>query len=89
MTNPVGRSGNGAQMITGTFWGTANQDFLAYYPSVWAAGLYFRVSLNTATPTGGSDWQNWTLASTELASGVALMLRTPPLVTCTCGRASL
>ncbi|MFI5927216.1 hypothetical protein ACIA3K_14655 [Micromonospora sp. NPDC051543] len=144
---------DGAQMITGTFWGTANQDFLAYYPggdnagggviikglgdgtmsrpynanvslarefladdhdnspiqlvngyvadgvgdyipdligivgdttngyrlsyypSVWAAGLYFRVSLNTATPTGGSDWQNWTLASTQLASGVALVLR--------------
>ncbi|MET8251381.1 hypothetical protein [Micromonospora sp. NPDC005197] len=54
---------------------TTNGYRLAYYPSVWAAGLYFRVALNTTTPTGGSDWQNWTLASTELASGVALVLR--------------
>ncbi|MGW3604316.1 hypothetical protein [Micromonospora sp. NPDC005161] len=47
-----------------------------YYPNIGAPGLYFpRLPLNNATPTGGSDWQNWTLASTELASGAALVLR--------------
>ncbi|MEU7797936.1 hypothetical protein AB0J14_20400 [Micromonospora arborensis] len=48
----------------------------AYYPNAWAPGVYyFQASMNNATPTGGSDWQNWTLASTELASGAALVLR--------------
>ncbi|WP_410809566.1 hypothetical protein [Micromonospora sp. 067-2] len=49
---------------------------LTYYPNIGAPGLYLpRLPLSNATPTGGSDWQNWTLASTELASGAALVLR--------------
>ncbi|WP_328650769.1 hypothetical protein OG598_21415 [Micromonospora sp. NBC_00330] len=49
---------------------------LTYYPNIGAPSLYFpRLPLSNATPTGGSDWQNWTLASTELASGTALVLR--------------
>ncbi|WP_328424058.1 hypothetical protein OG470_13035 [Micromonospora sp. NBC_00389] len=48
----------------------------AYYPNLWAPGAYFpRLALTNATPTGGSDWENWTLASTELTSGAALVLR--------------
>ena len=48
---------------------------LAYYPNYGAPGLYLPLPQGNATPTGGSDWQNWTLASTELASGAALVLR--------------
>jgi hypothetical protein len=57
--------------------GDASNGFrLTYYPGLWAAGMYApRTPLSNTTPTGGSDWQNWTLASTELASGVALVLR--------------
>ncbi|WUR61038.1 hypothetical protein OHS32_06490 [Micromonospora chokoriensis] len=48
---------------------------LSYYPNYWGAGLYQPLPQGNATPTGGSDWQNWTLASTELTSGMALVLR--------------
>ncbi|MDG4779432.1 hypothetical protein O7614_07200 [Micromonospora sp. WMMD961] len=48
---------------------------LAYYPNYWATSLYLPLPQGNATPTGGSDWQNWTLASTELTSGMALVLR--------------
>ncbi|MEU8153797.1 hypothetical protein AB0B94_09075 [Micromonospora sp. NPDC048986] len=49
---------------------------LTYYPNIGAPSLYFpRLPLSNATPTGGGDWQNWTMASTELSSGMALVLR--------------
>ncbi|MEU7921393.1 hypothetical protein [Micromonospora zamorensis] len=49
---------------------------LGYHPNYYAAGLYWGVTdLTNPTPTGGADWQNWTIASTETASGVALFLR--------------
>ncbi|WFE50660.1 hypothetical protein [Micromonospora sp. WMMD1155] len=49
---------------------------LGYHPSYFAPGLYYGVTgLTNSTPTGGTDWQNWTLASTETASGIALFLR--------------
>ncbi|MFF0470549.1 hypothetical protein ACFYPX_24325 [Micromonospora zamorensis] len=49
---------------------------LGYHPNYYAAGLYWGVTdLTNPTPTGGTDWQNWTIASTETASGVALFLR--------------
>ena len=34
--------------------------------------------LPNLTPTGGTDWNNWRLASTQLASGTALFLWNPP-----------
>ncbi|MGI5524525.1 hypothetical protein ACQEUX_26805 [Micromonospora sp. CA-259024] len=49
---------------------------LGYHTNYFAPGLYYGVTgLTNSTPTGGTDWQNWTLASTETASGVALFLR--------------
>ncbi|MET7666955.1 hypothetical protein [Micromonospora luteifusca] len=49
---------------------------LGYHPNYYAPGLYWGVTdLTNPTPTGGADWQNWTIASTETASGVALFLR--------------
>lgn len=49
---------------------------LGYHPNYFAPGLYYGVTgLTNPTPTGGTDWQNWSLASTETASGIALFLR--------------
>ncbi|WP_422772387.1 hypothetical protein ACN28C_04915 [Plantactinospora sp. WMMC1484] len=49
---------------------------LDYHPNLGAPGAYFVITvLTNATPTGGSDWQNWSIASTETASGLALFLR--------------
>jgi hypothetical protein len=49
---------------------------LGYHPNYHAPGLYYGVTgLTNPTPTGGTDWQNWSLASTETASGIALFLR--------------
>ncbi|WP_433125349.1 hypothetical protein ACQPWW_22605 [Micromonospora sp. CA-240977] len=49
---------------------------LGYHPNYSATGLYWGVTdLTNPTPTGGTDWQNWDIASTETASGVALFLR--------------
>jgi hypothetical protein len=50
-------------------------DLLTYYPNGNGVGGYvFTVELDTPTPTGGTDWPNWTLASTVLPSGTALYL---------------
>jgi len=46
--------------------------FYATYPGV---GNYpFPVATGAATPTGGTDWQNWRLASASLPSGTAIVL---------------
>ncbi|MFG2051353.1 hypothetical protein ACGFIW_28470 [Micromonospora sp. NPDC048935] len=67
---------SGIADLLGTVGDSTNGYRLTYYPNLGAPSLYFpRVPLSNATPTGGSDWQNWTLASTELASGAALVLR--------------
>jgi hypothetical protein len=50
-------------------------DFLTYYPNANGTGNYlFTVQLDTPTPTGGTDWPNWTIASTVLPSGTAMYL---------------
>ncbi|MEO3777179.1 hypothetical protein ABGB16_10080 [Micromonospora sp. B11E3] len=54
----------------------ANGYRLNYYPNAWAPALYYYgFALAAATPTGGTDWENWSIASTELSSGVAIFLR--------------
>lgn len=49
---------------------------LNYHFNGAAPGLYYNTTaLTNPTPTGGTDWQNWIIASTETASGIALFLR--------------
>ncbi|MEH1013526.1 hypothetical protein V6U90_10480 [Micromonospora sp. CPCC 206060] len=49
---------------------------LTYHPSMPLNGVYYgNYRLTVTTPTGGTDWQNWAIASTRVASGVALFLR--------------
>jgi hypothetical protein len=53
----------------------ANGYYLAYYPNLDAPGGYMNaIHLDEQTPTGGTDWQNWTLATTRLASGTSIYL---------------
>lgn len=53
----------------------ANGYYLDYYPNFNGTGGYGYVAqLNTATPTGGHDWNTWTIASTQLSSGTAMFL---------------
>jgi hypothetical protein len=50
---------------------------LAYYPmssSPGTANWDFATLLSTPTPTGGSDWEDWTLATARTASGTAVYL---------------
>ncbi|WP_146231017.1 hypothetical protein [Micromonospora sicca] len=49
--------------------------YLAYYPNYGGTGAYpIPVQLDTPTPTGGSDWDSWTMATTLLPSGTAMFL---------------
>jgi hypothetical protein len=51
---------------------------LTSYQSANGIGVYgLAVTLAVSTPTGGSDWQNWRLASKLLPSGMALLLWNP------------
>ncbi|WP_262284991.1 hypothetical protein [Micromonospora sp. MA102] len=67
---------NGLPDLIGISGDATNGYRLGYHPNFGSPGLYFgTTTLTNPTPTGGSDWQNWSIASTETASGVALFLR--------------
>ena len=53
---------------------------LEFIPIQGQAMLNFNIpaQLPNLTPTGGTDWNNWRLASTQLTSGTALFLWNPP-----------
>jgi hypothetical protein len=61
--------------LIGTSGDVANGYYLSYYPnSNFTGGYGFVIQLDTATSTGGRDWNNWTIASTQLPSGTAMFL---------------
>ncbi|WP_319462867.1 hypothetical protein [Micromonospora sp. RTP1Z1] len=67
---------NGIPDLLGISGDPTNGYRLGYHTSWGAPGAYYGTTLLTnPTPTGGTDWQNWSLASTETASGIALFLR--------------
>ncbi|MEH0983764.1 LamG-like jellyroll fold domain-containing protein [Micromonospora sp. CPCC 205556] len=48
---------------------------LTYYSNFFATGLYGNpLRINRATPTGGTDWENWTITTAQLAGGTAMFL---------------
>ncbi|MET8912577.1 hypothetical protein [Micromonospora sp. NPDC004551] len=66
---------NGIPDLLGISGDATNGYRLGYHPSWGAPGLYFgTTTLTNPTPTGGTDWQNWSIASTQSASGVALFM---------------
>lgn len=40
----------------------------------WSGGYTVTNTLVSSTPTGGSDWENWTIATTQLPTGTAMFL---------------
>ncbi|MFG2056779.1 hypothetical protein ACGFI9_22425 [Micromonospora sp. NPDC048930] len=67
---------NGIPDLIGISGDAINGYRLGYHASWGAPGAYFGTTLlSNPTPTGGTDWQNWSIASTETASGVAFFLR--------------
>ncbi|MFG1652344.1 LamG-like jellyroll fold domain-containing protein [Micromonospora sp. NPDC049275] len=61
--------------LIGTSGDATNGYFLNYYPMAFAAGLYYYGgSTTTLTPTGGVDWNNWTITTAQLTSGTAMFL---------------
>ncbi|MFC4148848.1 hypothetical protein ACFO0M_21545 [Micromonospora mangrovi] len=67
---------NGIPDLLGISGDATNGYRLGYHPSFGAPGLYFgTTTLTNPTPAGGTDWQNWSIASTQTGSGVALFLR--------------
>ncbi|WP_106318876.1 hypothetical protein [Actinoplanes italicus] len=47
---------------------------LNYYITSGPASFQFPYTLTTATPTGGSDWNNWTIAATRTSAGTEMYL---------------
>jgi hypothetical protein len=49
--------------------------YLEFYPDSDGTGSYFQTDpLTTLTPAGGTDWNNWTMATAQLSSGTAMYL---------------
>ena len=54
---------------------SSNGYYLEFYPDSDGTGSYFQTDpLTTLTPTGGTDWNNWTMATAQLSSGTAMYL---------------
>ncbi|WFE33342.1 hypothetical protein [Micromonospora sp. WMMD975] len=67
---------NGIPDLLGISGDATNGYRLGYHASWGVPGAYYgTTTLTNSTPTGGGDWQNWSIATTETASGVALFLR--------------
>lgn len=48
---------------------------LTYYSNFFAPALYGNPQpIDQTTPTGGTDWENWTIATAQLATGTAMFL---------------
>jgi hypothetical protein len=48
---------------------------LTYYSSFYAAGLYADpLVISQPTPTGGTDWDKWTITTAQIAGGTAMYL---------------
>ncbi|MGW6523524.1 hypothetical protein [Streptomyces sp. NPDC054962] len=63
--NISGRS-TGFPDLVGISGDSANGYALNLYASGFVAGLFFPVALNATTPDGTADWNDWTVATTQL-----------------------
>ncbi|MFY1623793.1 LamG-like jellyroll fold domain-containing protein [Micromonospora sp. WMMD735] len=76
----VANAGDGRQTgslvpdLIGTSGDTTGGHYLTYYPT-GAPGGYQQATRTTAlTPTGGTDWNNWTIATAQTNTGTAMFL---------------
>ncbi|MEU4567543.1 hypothetical protein [Micromonospora sp. NPDC023956] len=69
------RLGNDIPDLIGISGDATNGHHLTYYPNFFTPGGYLLATRTTAlTPTGGTDWENWTIATTQLSGGTAMFL---------------
>ncbi|MGC4817894.1 LamG-like jellyroll fold domain-containing protein [Micromonospora sp. DT63] len=69
-------TGSGFPDLIGTSGDATNGYQLTYYPSFPGTSLFFgATSTGAATPTGGADWNNWTIATAQTGTGTAMFLR--------------
>ncbi|WP_416900400.1 hypothetical protein [Micromonospora echinospora] len=69
------RLGNDIPDLIGISGDAINGHHLTYYPNFFTPGGYLLAARTTAlTPTGGTDWNNWTIATTQLSSGTTMFL---------------
>ncbi|MFG1653765.1 LamG-like jellyroll fold domain-containing protein [Micromonospora sp. NPDC049275] len=61
--------------LIGTSGDATNGYQLTYYPSFPGTSLFFgAVSTGASTPTGGADWNNWTITTAQTSTGTAMFL---------------
>ncbi|MET8837253.1 hypothetical protein ABZV78_25510 [Micromonospora sp. NPDC004540] len=78
LANAFGADGNdnGMPDLIGRYGDPVHGYNLGYLPNLGAPGMViFNTTLTNRTPAGDTDWQNWSITGTELASGTALFLR--------------
>lgn len=78
VTNAGNTSGQGFAYpdLIGVNGDSVNGYYLEFYPNSDGLGDYPAADqLPTATPAGGTDWNNWTIATAQVPSGTAMYLR--------------
>ncbi|MCW3845560.1 hypothetical protein ONA70_36415, partial [Micromonospora yasonensis] len=69
------RLGNTCPDLIGTSGDATNGYHLTYYQNGATPALFFNPTiLSTPTPTGGNDWDQWTITTAQLAAGTAMFL---------------
>ncbi|MER7416130.1 FG-GAP-like repeat-containing protein [Micromonospora peucetia] len=69
------QSGSFYPDLIGTSGDPTNGWHLTYYPNLGMTGGYIGTQRTTAlTPTGGTDWNHWTIATAQLSGGTAMFL---------------
>ncbi|MGW5558774.1 LamG-like jellyroll fold domain-containing protein [Micromonospora sp. NPDC003944] len=67
--------GSGFPDLIGTSGDATNGYQLTYYPSFPGTSLFFgATSTGALTPTGGADWNNWTISTAQTSTGAAMFL---------------
>ncbi|NJP35693.1 LamG-like jellyroll fold domain-containing protein [Micromonospora thermarum] len=70
--------GTGFPDLIGISGDATNGYSLLYYPVGLTAGDYWQTQpIDTPTPAGGSDWDNWTIATAQTSTGTAMFLWNP------------
>lgn len=60
--------------LIGTSGNSTSGYYLTYYPTGYPGGYQQATRTTALTPTGGTDWNNWTLATAQTATGTAMFL---------------
>ncbi len=70
-----GKRGLSHPDLIGTSGDPVNGYHLTYYPNLGSTiGYIMVIQTNAATPTGGSDWENWTISTAQLSGGTSMFL---------------